>query len=212
MEWNVYNMQGEKVGIYELDDNIFAGEVNQPVLREAYIAYLANQRQGTVSTKTRAEVSGGGRKPWPQKGTGRARAGSIRSPLWVGGGIVFGPKPRDFSYKLPKKKKRLALISALRLKVEERKMFLLDKLHVEKGKTKEIASFLANFAKISKVDGRNLLVTPNTDEMLRRASSNIKNLRLVMANNVCGYDILCHDNIFFTKESLERLVKRLKNE
>ncbi|RLE14037.1 50S ribosomal protein L4, partial [Candidatus Aerophobetes bacterium] len=148
MEWKIYNMQGEEVGSYELDD-IFQGEVNQPILREAFLSYQTNIRQGTVSTKTRGEVSGGGRKPWPQKGTGRARAGSIRSPLWVGGGTVFGPRPRRFSYSLSKKKKKLALVSSLRLKIQEKKMFIVDELKVDKGKTKEMVSFLNNFSRVA---------------------------------------------------------------
>ncbi|MCD6575029.1 50S ribosomal protein L4 [Candidatus Aerophobetes bacterium] len=209
MEWDVYNMQGEKVGRCELDDGIFKGEINQPVLREAVIAYQANLRQGTASTKTRGEVSGGGRKPWPQKGTGRARAGSIRSPLWVGGGVVFGPRPRDFTYRLPRKKRKLALMSALRLKLKEGKIFILDKLVVEKGKTKEMVSFLANFVKDG-VREKSLLIVSGKDEKLRRASSNIKNIRLVMASNVCGYHIIFHDNVFLTQDSLLKLVERLK--
>lgn len=211
MEWNVYNMQAEKVGNFELDD-VFRGRINQPVLREVYIAYQNNQRQGTASTKTRSEVKGGGRKPWPQKGTGRARAGSIRSPLWVGGGVTFGPKPRNFRHKLSKKKRKLALLSALRLKIKEGRLFLLNELRVEKGKTREVASFLANFAKMAGVDGKNLLVAVEIDEKLRRASSNIKNLRLIMVDNVCGYHILFHENIFFTPDSLQKMAKRLKHE
>ncbi|RLE15409.1 50S ribosomal protein L4 [Candidatus Aerophobetes bacterium] len=212
MEWDVYNMQGEKIGSCGLEDDIFAGEVNQPLLREAVLAYQTNLRQGTVSTKTRGEVSGGGRKPWPQKGTGRARAGSIRSPLWVGGGVVFGPKPRNFSYPLPKKKRKLALVSALRLKIKERKLFILDKLAIEKGKTKEMASFLANFVKTDDHKEKSLVVVSEKDEKLKRASSNIKTLRLVMADNLSACHILFHDNVFFTQESIMRLVKRLKNE
>lgn len=212
MEWNLYNMQGEKIGSCTLDDNIFAGEVNQPVLREAYIAYQNNLRQGTASTKTRAQVRGGGRKPWPQKGTGRARAGSIRSPLWVGGGVTFGPKPRDFKYKISKKKKRAALISALRLKLQEDRMFLLDKLVVEKGKTKEMVSFLGSFVPTVGANGKNLLVLLDIDEKVRRASSNIKNLTLTRADNLCGYHVLAHDTVYFTQDSLQKVVERLKNE
>lgn len=211
MEWNVYNMQGKKMGTCELDEDIFAGEVNQPLLRESILSYQANLRQGTVSTKTRAEVRGGGRKPWPQKGTGRARAGSIRSPLWVGGGITFGPKPRSFKYSLPKKKKKLALISSLKLKAKEGKVFVVDEMAVEKGKTKEMFSFLVNFAKITNSKGKNLVIISNNEEKLCRSSSNLKNLKLVVVDNVCGYHILFHENIFFSQDSLLKLVKRLKN-
>lgn len=210
MEWKVYDMQGRQVGSCELDDDIFQGEVNQPVLREVVLAYQANIRQGTASTKTRGEVSGGGRKPWPQKGTGRARAGSIRSPLWVGGGIVFGPKPRSFNYSLPKKKRKLALISSLRLKIKEGRMFVIDKLRVEKGKTKEMVSFLKNFSKIVDTDGKILFIVDQKDEKVQRASSNIKNLNLIQASNVCGYHVLYHDSIFLTQDSLSKLIERLK--
>ena len=211
MEWNVYNMQGENVGSCRLDDDIFAGEVNQPLLREVVLSCQANLRQGTASTKTRGKVRGGGRKPWPQKGTGRARAGSIRSPLWVGGGVTFGPKPRSFKYSFPKKKKRSALVAALRLKVKEGKLVVVDKLVVEKGKTKEIHSFLVGFTQIAHLEGKNLVVLSQSDEKLRRASSNIKNLKLAIAANVCGYHIISHDNVFLTQDSLMMLAKRLKN-
>lgn len=212
MEWKVYNMQGKEVGNLQLDDVIFKGEINQPVLREAILAYQRNLRQGTSSTKTRGQVSGGGRKPWPQKGTGRARAGSIRSPLWVGGGTTFGPQPRHFSYPLSKKKRKLALLYSLRLKVQEGKLFVLDDLKVEKGKTKEIASFLQSFSnQMGDLEGKTLLVVEKKDEKLRRASSNIKNLRLILASNVCGYHILSHNNLFLTKNSLNNLTERLKN-
>ncbi len=211
MEWKVYNMQGEKVGSCSLDDDIFAGEVNQPLLREVVLSCQANLSQVTSATKTRGNVRGGGRKPWPQKGTGRARAGSIRSPLWVGGGVTFGPKPRSFKYQFPKKKKRGALVSALRLKVKEGKLFVVDKLVGEKGKTKEIHSFLVGFTQRVHLGGKNLVVLSQSDEKLRRASSNIKNLKLAIADNVCGYHIISHDNVFLTQDSLMMLAKRLKN-
>ena len=209
MEWKIYNMQGEEVGSYELDD-IFQGEVNQPILREAFLSYQTNIRQGTVSTKTRGEVSGGGRKPWPQKGTGRARAGSIRSPLWVGGGTVFGPRPRRFSYSLSKKKKKLALVSSLRLKIQEKKMFIVDELKVDKGKTKEMVSFLNNFSRVANLNEGILLILNGRDEKINRASSNIKNLTLIQPSNVCAYHILSHESIFLTRDSLSKLTERLK--
>jgi len=209
MEWKIYNMQGEEIGSYELDD-IFQGEVNQPILREAFLSYQTNIRQGTVSTKTRSEVSGGGRKPWPQKGTGRARAGSIRSPLWVGGGTVFGPRPRRFSYSLSKKKKKLALVSSLRLKIQEKKMFIVDELKVDKGKTKEMVSFLNNFSRVANLNEGILLILNGRDEKINRASSNIKNLTLIQPSNVCVYHILSHESIFLTRDSLSKLTERLK--
>lgn len=210
MEWKVYNMSGEQVGTCELDSGIFQGEVNQPLLREAIIAYQANLRQGTASTKSRNEVRGGGRKPWPQKGTGRARAGSIRSPLWVGGGVAFGPKPRDFSHKLPKKKRKLALVSALRLKLQEGRLFILDNLAIEQGKTREMASFLKNFSQITSQDGKTLIVIDRKDEKILRASSNIKDLGIALASNICGYNVISFENLFFTQSSLSKLTERLK--
>ncbi len=211
MEWNVYNMQGKRVGACELDEDIFAGEINQPLLREIILSCQANLRQGTASTKTRAEVRGGGRKPWPQKGTGRARAGSIRSPIWVGGGITFGPKPRSFKYLLSKKKKKLALMSSLKLKAKEGKIFVVDKMAVEKGKTKEMSSFLASFTKAVSLKGKNLVIISNNEEKLCRSSSNLKDIKLIVVTNVCGYHILSHENIFFSQDSLLKLVERLKN-
>lgn len=212
MELNVYNMRGEKIGDTGLDVAVFAGDANEPVLREAYIAHNTNLRQGTASTKTKGEVSGGGKKPYPQKGTGRARAGSIRSPLWVGGGTTFGPRSHTFAYKLSKKKKKLALISALRLKVKENRLFLLDSLVVVEGKTKELASFLKNFMEITNTSEKNLAITLQIDEKLCRASANIPNLKLTLASNVSAYHIMYHDNIFFVQDSLQALIKRLKNE
>ena len=211
MESSVYDIQGRQIGSLELDD-IFEGEVNQPLLREAFLAYQVNNRQGTASTKTRAQVRGGGRKPWPQKGTGRARAGSTRSPLWVGGGVIFGPKPRRFNYLLPKRKKKLALISSLRLKIKERKVFVIDGFKIDNGKTKEMVSFLNNFSQITDINGKLLFILDEKNEKIRRACSNIKNLNLIQASNVCAFHILSYDSIFLTKDSLFKITKRLKNE
>jgi len=178
MEVKVYNMQGKEVEKISLDKDVFEGEINQAVLREAVLAYEAARRQGTASTKSRSEVRGGGRKPWMQKGTGRARAGSIRSPLWVGGGVVFGPKPRSFRYSLPQKVKRLALKFSLRKRLKERSLFVLDKVSVNKGKTREMAEFLQRLG----LEGKTLLILDKWDERIMRSSSNLKNLTLCLSS------------------------------
>jgi large subunit ribosomal protein L4 len=208
MKVKVYNMQGEEIEEIQLSDDIGQGEIKESLLREVVLAYQANQRQGTVSTKTRSEVRGGGRKPWIQKGTGRARAGSIRSPIWRGGGITFGPKPRNFKYSLSKRTKCSALKSSLRKKVKDGSVFILDKISLNGPKTKEMAKFLDSFS----LKGRSLIIVNKWDDSLRRASSNIKGLRITLARLVCTFDILFYDNVFVTKEALGELEARLKDE
>ncbi len=208
MKWKIYNMQAKKIGDLELNEEVFTGEVNQPVLREVVLAHQSNLRQGTSSTKSRREVSGGGKKPWAQKGTGRARAGSIRSPLWVGGGIAFGPKPRNFTCPLPKKKKRIALKSSLRMKIKEEHFFVLNRFRMDEGKTREAAAFLNNFSII----GKTLILLDSIDEKVRRACANLKNIDVGFVSKVSGYDILTHNNLFLTKVSMGKLTERLKNE
>lgn len=208
MKVPVYNMRGEKIATIELNKDIFEGEVKKNLLHQAQIAHQKNCRQGTVSTKKRDEVRGGGRKPWPQKGTGRARAGSIRSPLWVGGGVSFGPKPRNFEYRLPRKVRKIALKSSLREKFKKESLLILDKVEVKEGKTKEMVKFLDTFS----VKGKCLLVMAKWDENTRRSSSNLKKLNLCLASMVCAYDILSHPYVFLTKDSLPILEKRLKDE
>jgi large subunit ribosomal protein L4 len=178
----VYNMSGQQVGEIELNDAIFGVEVNEHVLHAAVVQYLANQRQGTQSAKTRAEVRGGGRKPWRQKGTGRARQGSIRAPQWTGGGIVFAPKPRDYSFKLNKKVKRLALKSALTSKVQENKFIVLDELKLDTIKTKEMKKVLDNL-KLTKA----LIV--NDDKNVVLSARNIPTVKTISVNNINVYDI-----------------------
>ena len=208
MKTKVYNMQGEEIGEIQLSDDIFQGEVKESLLREAVLAYQTNRRQGTASTKTRGEVSGGGRKPWIQKGTGRARAGSIRSPLWRGGGVVFGPKPKDFKYSLSKKVKCLALKSSLRKKIKEDSLFILDELSLKRPKTKEMVKFLDSFS----LKGRTLIIADKWDEVIKRASSNLKDLRVILPRLVCALDVLYYDTVFVTKEALRELEARLKDE
>lgn len=206
METKVYNMQGEEVEVLSLEEDIFGGKVRPSVLREAVLAYRVSHRQGTASTKSRAQVKGGGRKPWIQKGTGRARAGSIRSPLWVGGGIAFGPRPRNFRYHLPQKIKKIALKLSLRKKLREGGLIILDWISIKNGKTKEMAGFLQRLS----LKGKTLLVLEEPNEKIIRSASNLKNLRLSAALCLSAYDILSHKNVCITKGALAQIVERLK--
>jgi len=206
METKVYNMQGEEVEVLSLEEDIFGGKIRPSVLREAVLAHRASHRQGTASTKSRAQVKGGGRKPWIQKGTGRARAGSIRSPLWVGGGIVFGPRPRSFRYHLPRKIKKIALKSSLRKKLREGGLIILDCISIKNAKTKEMAGFLQRLS----LEGKTLLVLEEPNEKIIRSASNLKNLRLSAALSLNAYDILSHKNVCITKGALLQIVERLK--
>jgi len=206
MEIKVYDMEGKESEKIDLTEDIFNKEIKDTLLREALLAYLVNRRQGTVSTKGRSEVKGGGRKPWTQKGTGRARVGTIRSPLRVGGGVVFGPKPRKFKYPLPKKIKRAVLRYSLAKKFKEGNLLVLDKISLKTAKTKEMLSFLQKFS----LEGKTLLVLDQGDEKVRRSSSNLKQLGLYSASIVCGYDIFSHHNLCLTKEALITIIERLK--
>ena len=194
----VYNMSGQQVGEIELNDAIFGVEVNEHVLHAAVVQYLANQRQGTQSAKTRAEVRGGGRKPQRQKGTGRARQGSIRAPQWTGGGVVFAPKPRDYSFKLNKKVKRLALKSALTSKVQENKFIVLDELKLDTIKTKEMKKVLDNL-KLTKA----LIV--NDDKNVVLSARNIPDVKTISVNNINVYDILKYDTFVVSKDVLQNI-------
>lgn len=194
----VYNMSGQQVGEIELNDAIFGVEVNEHVLHAAVVQYLANQRQGTQSAKTRAEVRGGGRKPWRQKGTGRARQGSIRAPQWTGGGVVFAPKPRDYSFKLNKKVKRLALKSALTSKVQGNKLIVLDELKLDTIKTKEMKKVLDNL-KLTKA----LIV--NDDKNVVLSARNIPGVKTISVNNINVYDILKYDAFVISKDVLQNI-------
>ena len=196
----VYNMSGAKVGEIELNDAIFGVEVNEHVMHLAVVQYLANKRQGTQSAKTRAEVSGGGKKPWKQKGTGRARQGSIRSPQWVGGGVVFAPKPRDYSFKLNKKVKRLALKSALTTKVADSKFIVLDELKLEQAKTKEMVKVL-NALNVEKA----LVVIANDDKNVVLSARNIYGVKTASVNTINPYDILKYDSCVVTKEAIQKI-------
>ncbi len=195
----MFNMSGSEVGTIDLNDNIFAVEVNTHVMHQAVVQYLANQRQGTQSALTRAEVRGGGRKPWRQKGTGRARQGSIRSPQWTGGGVVFAPKPRDYSFKLNKKVKRLALKSALTTKVNDGKFVVVDELTVN-AKTKEMASVLNNL-NIAKA----LVVVEENNNNAVVAARNIPTVKTASVNTINVYDILKYDSLVLTKSVVEKI-------
>lgn len=196
----VYNMSGAEVGTIDLSDDIFGIEASEHAMHMAVVQYLANQRQGTQSAKTRSEVRGGGRKPWRQKGTGRARQGSIRAPQWTGGGVVFAPKPRDYSFKLNKKFKRLALKSALSTKCQEEKIIVLDELNLGEVKTKEMVKVLANI-KAEKA----LIVMDGSNKNVMLSARNIPNVKTAGVNTINVYDLLKHDTLVLTKDAVAKI-------
>jgi large subunit ribosomal protein L4 len=204
-ELAIYNTKGQSVGKVELDKKVFDGEVNEAILHQVIRMYEANQRQGTADTKTRSEVRGGGKKPWKQKGTGRARAGTSRSPLWKGGGKIFGPHPRDYSYSVPKSVKRLALISSLNAKVKDNDVIVLDDLKLEKPKTKEFAAMLGKI----KAEQKPLVVLENKDQAVIRASRNIAALLLRDYKALNAYEVLKQKKVVITQKALEALTKQL---
>ena len=209
----IYNTEGKELDTIELNSSVFEGNVNTAVIYQAVNAYRANQRKGLASTKTRGEVSGGGRKPWKQKGTGRARVGSIRSPLWRHGGVIFGPHPRDFYYKLPNKIKLLALKSSLNAKVKENNFIVLDSLKLEKPKTKEANRIFSNLKVVSQKDNKPalaLLLLDKLDENLKRALRNIGFLSVNLAKDTHAYEILAHRKVIITKEGLKGIIHRFK--
>ena len=195
---DVYNMDGVKTGSLELSDAIFGIEPNQDVLHRAVLNYLANRRQGTHSTKTRSEVAGGGKKPYRQKGTGRARQGSSRSAQHVGGGIILGPKPRDYSYTLPKKVRRLAMKSALSSKVAAGSLVVVDKLEMAEIKTKRMSEVLGKLG----VDKSALLVTLTRDEKIEKSARNIVGVKTALVNTINVFDILKFDKFVVTQEAI----------
>ena len=194
-------MQANEVGSLELSDAIFGAELNEAVIHQAVVARLANERQGTKSTLTRSEVRGGGAKPWRQKGTGRARQGSIRSPQWVKGGVVFAPKSRDFSKKMNIAAKRVALFSALSQKVRDGEVFVIDDIKVKEAKTKEMAAFLKAF----KFEKSVLIVMDNADESVLRASANIKAISTIPAAQLNTYDVVKNANVVISKKAVEQI-------
>ena len=196
----LYNIAGQEIGTVKLSDEIFAQEVNQAALHTVVRAYLANQRQGTQSALTRAEVSGGGIKPWRQKGTGRARQGSTRSPQWRHGGVVFAPKPRDYRVSVNKKVKRLAMKSALSSKVNDGSLVVFDALELAGPKTKEMIKVL-DAVKVNKA----LVVLPEKDETVERATGNIPNVKTTLVGTLNVYEILKYDTLILTKDSLAKI-------
>ena len=197
---DLLNIEGKKVGDIELAENIFAVEVNEPAMHDVVLNYLANQRQGTQSTKTRSEVRGGGKKPWKQKGTGRARQGSIRAPQWIKGGIALGPKPRSYKYTLNKKVKRLALKSALTTKVQDNNIIVLDELNFDEIKTKNMAKVLENL-KVEKA----LIVIADKNLNVQASARNIPNVKTALVNTMNTYELLKYDTLVVTKEAVEKI-------
>ena len=197
----VYNMEGKKVSDVELNDNVFGIEPNEAVVHSVLVNYLANQRQGTQSTKTRSEVSGGGRKPWRQKGTGRARQGSIRAPQWVKGGIALGPRPRSYKYTVNKKEKRLAIRSVLSSKVLENNLVVLDKAEMKEIKTQAMVKTLANL----KVEGKTLILLPEKNENVQKSARNIKNVKTTLVNTINVYDLLKYNKLVVTLDAVKKL-------
>ncbi len=197
---SVYNMEGKEVGTIELNDAVFGVEVNEHLVHMAVVQQLANNRQGTQKAKTRAEVSGGGRKPWRQKGTGHARQGSTRSPQWTGGGVVFAPVPRDYSFKLNKKEKRAALKSALSSRVADGKLIVVDELKFDEIKTKKFKAVMDNL-KVSKA----LVVIAENDEKVVMSARNIPTIKTALTNTINVYDILKGDTLILTKDAVAKI-------
>ena len=197
---SVYNMEGKEVGTMELNGAVFGVEVNEHLVHMAVLQQLANNRQGTQKAKTRSEVSGGGRKPWRQKGTGHARQGSTRAPQWTGGGVVFAPVPRDYSFKMNKKEKRAALKSVLTAKVQENKVVILDELKLDEVKTKAMVNVLNN-VKAEKA----IVVLKENDEKVMLSARNIADVQTSLVNTINVYDILKHNTLVMTKEAVQAI-------
>ena len=198
---DVYNMQGKKVSDVELSEAVFGIEPNENIVHSALVNYLANQIQGTQSTKTRAEVSGGGRKPWRQKGTGRARQGSIRAPQWIKGGIALGPKPRSYSYRINKKEKQLAIRSLLSAKVLDNELTVVDKLEVEEAKTKVMAKALTDL----KVEGKTLIILADRNDNVLRSSRNIEGVKTIELNTINVFDLLNCNKLVLPLDTVKKL-------
>ena len=198
---SVYNIEGKKVSDIDLKEEVFGIEPNEAVIHSVLVNFLANQRQGTQSTKTRSEVSGGGRKPWRQKGTGRARQGSIRAPQWIKGGIALGPKPRSYKYTVNKKERRLAVKSMLSMKVLEQSLVVVDKLAFEEIKTKNMVSALNNL----KVTGKTLVMLAEKNENVQKSARNIEGVKTTLVNTINVYDLLKYNNLVVTLDTVKKL-------
>ncbi|MDN3509731.1 MAG: 50S ribosomal protein L4 [Candidatus Jettenia sp.] len=202
MEILVYNKLGEKVNNIQLNEKKYGGPVRTKLLRDAVIMYEANKRQGTACTKTRGEVAGGGKKPWVQKHTGRARAGSIRSPIWKGGGVSFGPRPRDYSYSIPKKARKLALFSALTAKIRDNELLVLESLEFDAPKTKQMVEIL----KALGINGGScLIVLPKANEIIWKSARNIPSVKVMTSAELNAYDVLKPKKILITREALNSI-------
>ena len=198
---SVHNIKGENVGKVSLKDNIFNTKVNKYLVHQAVKRYLANRRRGTASTKNRSEVRGGGAKPWKQKGTGRARVGTNSSPIWVGGGIVFGPAPRDYSFSLPKKMKVAALKSVLSDKLKNKEIIIVDKLSLEENKTSKMVEILKNLQAFKKP----LIIIEKEDNSIAQSARNIKGAQVLPVSKINTYDLINHEKIIITKNALKRI-------
>ena len=198
---DVFDIKGKKVSDIELAESVFGIEPNENIVHAVLVNYLANQRQGTQSTKTRAEVRGGGKKPWRQKGTGRARQGSIRAPQWIKGGIALGPKPRSYKYTVNKKEKRLAIKSVLSSKVLEKELTVVDKLELTEIKTKTMVKALADL----KVEGKTLIIVPESNKNVLMSSRNIEGVKTITANNINVFDLLKYTNLILPVDTVKKL-------
>ncbi len=198
---DVYNVEGKKVSDIELADSVFGIEPNENIVHSVLKNYLANQRQGTQSTKTRAEVSGGGKKPWRQKGTGRARQGSTRAPQWIKGGVALGPKPRSYRYTVNKKERRLAIKSVLSSKVLEKELTVVDKLELKEIKTKSMVKALSAL----KVEGKTLIILPENDKNVVMSARNIEGVKTISANNINIFDLLKYSNLILPVDTVKKL-------
>ena len=198
---DVYGLNGKKVSDIELAENVFGIEPNEAIVHSVLKNYLANQRQGTQSTKTRSEVSGGGRKPWRQKGTGRARQGSTRAPQWIKGGIALGPKPRSYRYTVNKKERRLAIKSVLSSKVLEKELTVLDKIELKEIKTKSMVKALTAL----KLEGKTLIVLPENDKNVVMSARNIEGVKTISANNINVFDLLKYNNLVLPVDTVKKL-------
>ena len=198
---DVYNVEGKKVSSVDLKEEIFGIEPNEAVVHSVLVNFLANQRQGTQSTKTRAEVRGGGRKPWRQKGTGRARQGSIRAPQWIKGGIALGPKPRSYKYTVNKKERRLAIKSLLSSKVLENELTVVDAFNFDSIKTKQMVNALTNL----KVEGKTLIVLADKNENVQKSARNIENVKTLQVNTINVYDLLKYKKLVLTVDAVKNI-------
>jgi large subunit ribosomal protein L4 len=198
---DVLSVDGKKVKELELNENIFGIEPNENIVHSVIVNYMANQRQGTQNTKTRSEVSGGGRKPWRQKGTGRARQGSIRAPQWIKGGIALGPKPRSYRFKINKKERQLAVRSVLSSKVNEKELTVLDKIELKEIKTAEMAKIMNNL----KLTGKTLFVLPGNDVNVQKSARNIKGVKVSIVDTMNTYDLVKYDNLVLTVDSVKKI-------